>query len=195
MRSSADLPWNVLAVPAGNVPSMLTLPSTVTRSQEGAERTTASVLGPGSSKLPGEGEGQMPGEGQPPTDTEADQQLADLLQSPTLREAMAMAQRLRQMQNSAAPSQQANNAQGKPQKGPATTSRGLSLGNLDPTNSRGEIVQVELAQLDPETRAIVLKMQPRLREELLQGMREQGPEGYRKFIQDYFKRLTEVKGR
>jgi len=38
-----------------------------------------------------------------------------------------------------------------------------------------------------------MKMQPKLREELLQGMREEGPEGYRKFIQDYFKRLTEVK--
>ena len=36
-------------------------------------------------------------------------------------------------------------------------------------------------------------MQPKLREELLQGMREAGPEGYQKFIDDYFKRLTEVK--
>ncbi|HEX7448464.1 MAG TPA: hypothetical protein VF306_13005 [Pirellulales bacterium] len=160
-----------------------------------SEQPESPTPGPTQPKESPRPEGQMPGDGQPPTDTEADQQLADLLQSPTLREAMAMAQRLRQMQNSAAQSQQANNAQGKPQKGPATTSRGLSLGNLDPTNSRGEIVQVELAQLDPETRAIVLKMQPRLREELLQGMREQGPEGYRKFIQDYFKRLTEVKGR
>ena len=39
-----------------------------------------------------------------------------------------------------------------------------------------------------------MKLQPRVREELLQGMREQGPEGYRKFIQDYFQRLTKVKG-
>ena len=29
--------------------------------------------------------------------------------------------------------------------------------------------------------------------ERIQGMREEGPEGYRKFIQDYFKKLTEVK--
>ena len=35
-------------------------------------------------------------------------------------------------------------------------------------------------------------MPPRLREELLQGMREEGPEAYRKLIQEYFKRLTEV---
>jgi hypothetical protein len=36
-------------------------------------------------------------------------------------------------------------------------------------------------------------MPPRVREELLQGMREEGPEGYRKFIEDYFTRLTEEK--
>jgi len=36
-------------------------------------------------------------------------------------------------------------------------------------------------------------MPPRVREELLQGMKEEGPEGYRKFIQEYFKKLTEVK--
>ncbi|HJT33988.1 MAG TPA: hypothetical protein VJ783_18225 [Pirellulales bacterium] len=141
-----------------------------------------------------EPEREMNGQSESELDSETAQQLAELLQSPALREAMAMAQRLRQMQNAMAQAQQAAKAQGKPQKGPAHTSRGLSLGNLDPTSSRGEIVQVELAQLDPQTRAIVLKMQPRLREELLQGMREQGPEGYRKFIQDYFKRLTEVKG-
>src|SRR5581483_6738649 len=40
-RTSAFFPWNVLVVPAGNVPSMLTLPSTVTLSHEGAESTRA----------------------------------------------------------------------------------------------------------------------------------------------------------
>jgi hypothetical protein len=50
-----------------------------------------------------------------------------------------------------------------------------------------------LSKLDLNTRAAILKMQPQLREELLQSMREEGPEGYRKFIEDYFKRLTEVK--
>ena len=29
--------------------------------------------------------------------------------------------------------------------------------------------------------------------ELLQGLREQGPDGYGPFIEDYFKRLTETK--
>jgi hypothetical protein len=117
-----------------------------------------------------------------------DQHLANLLQSPELQEAMSLAQRLRQAQNAMAQSQS-----GQAQRGPAQTSHSLSLGNLAPTSTSGQIVEVELSKLDPHTRALVLKMQPRLREELLQGMREQGPEGYRKFIEDYFKRLSEVK--
>ena len=52
MRTSADFPWNVFDVPAGNVPSMLTFPSTVTRSHEGAERMTASELAPPSRWAP-----------------------------------------------------------------------------------------------------------------------------------------------
>ena len=37
-----------------------------------------------------------------------------------------------------------------------------------------------------------MKMQPREREDLLQGLKEEGPEGYREFIRDYFRRLTKV---
>ncbi len=114
--------------------------------------------------------------------------LANLLQSPELQQAMALAQRLRQAESAMAQSQP-----GQPQRGPAHTSRGMSLSNLTPTSSNGKIIEVELSKLDPQTRSLVLKMQPKLREELLQGMREQGPEGYRKFIEDYFKRLSEVK--
>ncbi|HET6882866.1 MAG TPA: hypothetical protein VFI31_22045 [Pirellulales bacterium] len=117
------------------------------------------------------------------------QNLSNLLQSPEVQEAMALAQRLRQAQNALAQAQA-----GQPHKGPAHTSRGMSLGNLDPTSTSGQIVEVELSKLGPRTRALILKMQPKLREDLLQGMREQGPEGYRKFIEDYFKRLSEVKG-
>ena len=48
-------------------------------------------------------------------------------------------------------------------------------------------------EIDLTSRTLILRMQPRLREELLKGMREEGPEGYRKFIEDYFNRLTKVK--
>jgi len=49
-----------------------------------------------------------------------------------------------------------------------------------------------LDDLDPRTRATILQLPPRVREELLQGMKAQGPEGYQKFIQDYFRRLSAV---
>lgn len=143
------------------------------------------ALGGPEPSMPSEASSPMANENASPA---TDQSLANLLQSPELQEAMALAQRLRQAQNAMAQGQP-----GQPQKGPAHTSRGMSLGNLTPTSTSGQIVEVELSKLDPQTRSLVLKMQPKLREELLQGMREQGPEGYRKFIEDYFKRLSEVK--
>ena len=124
---------------------------------------------------PGETGGPPPSQPQP---------LDDLLHSPALQQAMAMAQRL----------QQAQAAQQQSQQAPARPTAGKSLGNLRLTTSSGEIMEAELAALDPATRAILLKMQPQLRQELLQGMQEQGPEGYRKFIQDYFQRLSTSKG-
>ena len=51
-----------------------------------------------------------------------------------------------------------------------------------------------LPDIDLTTRTAILKLQPQIREELLQGLREEGPEGYRAFIRNYFKKLTEVKG-
>jgi hypothetical protein len=68
------------------------------------------------------------------------------------------------------------------------------MGNLEGSPVTGALTQAELESLDPNAKAAILKLPPRMREELLQGMREEGPEGYRKFIEDYFKRLTEVKG-
>ncbi len=61
MRTNAFLPWNVLEVPAGKVPSMLTFPSTVTRSHDGAESTKAIEL---LSPRPAADEGVAVGEGE-----------------------------------------------------------------------------------------------------------------------------------
>ena len=38
-----------------------------------------------------------------------------------------------------------------------------------------------------------VEIRARYREELIRGLNEQGPEAYRAFIQNYFKRLTETK--
>ena len=56
-----------------------------------------------------------------------------------------------------------------------------------------QMLDALLCKLDPQTRAVLLQMQPKVREELLQGMKDDGPEAYRKHIQDYFRRLSEVK--
>jgi hypothetical protein len=122
---------------------------------------------------PSEGQGQ---EGQ---------QLADLMKSQVLQQALSMAARMRGMRHG----QRAQGRKGVPQNGPNYA----SSGNLQGSPPVGEPLEAELGKLDLEMRAALLKMQPRLREELLQSMREEGPEGYRKFIEDYFKRLTEVK--
>jgi hypothetical protein len=55
-------------------------------------------------------------------------------------------------------------------------------------------LDADLPDLDLATRTLILQLQPQIREEILQGLREEGPEGYRGFIRNYFKRLTEVKG-
>ena len=67
-----------------------------------------------------------------------------------------------------------------------------SIPDVGGSAARMMILVDNLEGLDLPTRTIILKMQPRIREELLQGMREEGPEGYRAFIRDYFRRLTKV---
>jgi hypothetical protein len=110
-------------------------------------------------------------------------QLSQLLQSPTVQEALAMAARLRQLANS-------QSGQGS-QVAPSMSQS--PLGNLQGTPRFGMPGVADLSKLDLATRDLLMKMQPKLREELLQGMHEEGPEGYRQFIQDYFRRLSQEK--
>jgi hypothetical protein len=127
-------------------------------------------------------------QGQPQQGNEAQDELARMLQSPAMQEAMAMAARMRQGPQS--------QSKGKGQQsGQASTSASGQTGNLRGTMRPGSsLSEADLAKFDPETRAVILKLPPsRLRDELIQGMNEQGPEAYRAFIQDYFKRLTETK--
>jgi hypothetical protein len=117
-------------------------------------------------------------------DSEMARQLAEMMRSPAMREAMAMLARMRQ---------------GPPRGNPQSAQRSPNpsqtpMGNMQGAPNPNAALEGELAKLDPAARSVLMKMPPRVREELLQGMREEGPEGYRKFIEDYFKRLTEVKG-
>jgi hypothetical protein len=104
-------------------------------------------------------------------------ELMKMLQSEAMKNARQMAQRAKQNQ-----SQPSGQPQNQPPTGSATTS---TDGNA--TGGPGS-----LDELDPRTRATILQLPPRVREELLQGMKSQGPEGYQKFIQDYFRRLADV---
>ena len=83
---------------------------------------------------------------------------------------------------------------GQPPQGPRPPSNSDD-GNLDGGESSPN-GDSNLNKLDSATRAMIMKMPPsRYREELIRGLNEQGPEAYRAFIQDYFKRLTETKGK
>jgi hypothetical protein len=105
-------------------------------------------------------------------------QLMQMLRSEAMKNAMQMAQRARQAGN------------GKPQQGnPQSPPSGLATDSLT-GNSVGTAGVLD--ELDPRIRATILQLPARVREELLQGMKAQGPEGYQKFIQDYFRRLADV---
>jgi hypothetical protein len=123
-----------------------------------------------------------------PQDSAAGKELSQFMQSPALERAMAMAQRL-----SAARAAARGQRDQPPSSQARRDGRGVhaALG-LRSTQPDEEQIEKQLRELDPATRTMLLKMQPRVREELLQGMREEGPEGYRQFIREYFQRLTEV---
>jgi hypothetical protein len=103
-------------------------------------------------------------------------QLMDMLRSEAMQAARQLAQR-------------AKNGKGQPQQGPQQPPTGTASESLM-GNSIGTAGLLD--DLDPRTRATILQLPPRVREELLQGMKAQGPEGYQKFIQDYFRRLSAV---
>jgi hypothetical protein len=119
-------------------------------------------------------------------------ELAKWLQSPKTQKALQMAARLQAMQSgeespSDQPGQRPPNGQPPP---PNSTPKPVGLLEGDPSNPFA--MEAVLRDLDPTTRSLILKMQPRVREELLQSLREEGPEGYQRFIRDYFKRLTKA---
>jgi hypothetical protein len=118
--------------------------------------------------------------GQPNEADDAMQQLQNMLESPALREARAMLQRM-------------HKGQASKSKQPANQPPTPSQSETSQTGSNPPVGAADLSKLSPSAREAVMKLSPRLREELLQGLREQGPEGYGPFIEDYFKRLTETK--
>lgn len=145
-----------------------------------------------------QGQSRPPEMGEPALLDEAQaRQLAALLNSPLFEQALAMLERLQQFEQTlASQSGQQNQAvqPGQPSSQPPSgLARGALTGNMAGTRLGMAIIERELAHLDPATRTVILKLPPRVREELLQGMQEQGPEGYQEFIRDYFRRLSTLK--
>ena len=127
-----------------------------------------------------------------PLSAEKAAELSQLLQSPKAQKAMQMAARLQAMQTGDA-NEQPNKSQKNPNAPPPPLkSNPKPRSGLEGDNSSQFAMEAVLKELDPSTRSLILKMQPRVREELLQSLREEGPEGYQRFIRDYFKRLTKA---
>jgi len=116
--------------------------------------------------------------------------LRDALRSSGMQQALGMAERLRNM---LASERQQSDGQGQSfLAGLAASFSGSSSfggGGRVPT----ETPAADLPEMDPAMRTVILGMQPRMREELLLGMRERGPEAYRQFIENYYKELTRTK--
>jgi hypothetical protein len=114
-------------------------------------------------------------------------QLRQMMQSRSMQEALAMAAAAR-MAGKGQRQQPGQQRQRSPL--PNNSDEGNLIGSEEAPGSG----QSNLNKLDPATRALILKMPPsRYREELIRGLTEKGPEAYRAFIQDYFKRLAETK--
>jgi hypothetical protein len=107
--------------------------------------------------------------------------LERLLRSNELRRALEMARRSRQLAQ----------ARRDPNRPAAPTDR---PDQFPTTDKMVAPLDADLPELDPTTRRLIMKLQPQLREDLLQGLREEGPEGYKAFIRTYFKKLSQVKG-
>lgn len=106
--------------------------------------------------------------------------LASLMQSEQLQKAMQLAMASRKATKLAQ-----NQDPNAPQVG--------QVSELNGSIPLGVLREFEANDVDLAAQTAILRMQPRVREELLKGMREEGPAAYRRFIQDYFNRLTKVR--
>lgn len=153
---------------------------------------------PNGKPMPAQGQ-PMPAQGEPndaaeqaPLSAEKAAELAQLLQSAKAQKAKQMAARLQAMQTGDADEQPNKGEKNPNAPPPPLKSSPKPRSGLEGDNSSQFAMEAVLKDLDPSTRSLILKMQPRVREELLQSLREEGPEGYQRFIRDYFKRLTKA---
>lgn len=130
--------------------------------------------------------------------------IAELLDSPPVQEALQMADRARRLQLRAANKRGADSGQrsgegaASDEAGDGQSGRGRAQGAGeeagDPSSEGGgrdgeRRLDPALRGLDARRRAAIERLPPRVRDPLLEGMRERGPEAYREVIETYFRRL------
>ena len=123
------------------------------------------------------GEPSEPGEqGEPSSESQqqAMQQLAAMMQSSAMQQAQAMAQAAQQQQQES--QSESSESQGEP-------------GGL-PTDS-GYDPDTVLRDLPADQRMKLYRLPPSVRQPLLEGMRQRGPEGYQALIDAYYRQLTQ----
>ena len=159
---------------------------------------------PGQGQQPGEGEGKgPPGQASPPTA----EQLQQFLDSREVRQTLQMAERaerLRTQSSRRAAEQMARSKQGGSQQQAASDKQGEGEGQPgatptgEPTQTltdggaqvgKAEVKGADLRGLDAARRAAIQKLPPRVRDPLLEGMRERGPAAYQEVIDTYFRNL------
>lgn len=136
------------------------------------------------------------GRGSPPSP----EQLQSLLDSREVQQALQMAQRAERLQARAsrraaeqlAAAQAASQQEGRGEGQPGATPTG------EPTDvatdggaqaGQAEVKEADLRGLDAARRAAIYKLPPRVRDPLLEGMRERGPAAYQEVIDTYFRQL------
>ena len=122
-----------------------------------------------------------------------DEKMQEQMQSDAMQAARAMMQRLQQMLGQAGtPQDQPPEGQEPPQSAPPPPPSTLS----ETANATAVVDQIveELGDFDAGTRTVIIGMQKRQREDLLQSLKSKGPEGYRAFVREYFRKLAKVKG-
>ena len=116
-----------------------------------------------------------------PGQRQAMQELSALMQSSAMMQAQSMAQR------AAAMLVMSSGASGGASGGGGDFSVGVS----SPFARPGVLIEVELPDITAEQQAKLYRLPPSVRQPLLQGMQQRGPEGYQELIDAYYRELTQ----
>ena len=123
------------------------------------------------------------------------EQLEQMMQSKDMQSARSMMQRLQQMLSQAGtPEGQPPEGQQQPQPAQPPPPSPSTLSEAANATAVVDAIVEELGDFDVGTRTVIIGMQKRQREDLLQSLKSGGPEGYRAFVKEYFRKLAKVKG-